>query len=77
MRVAGRRGPVRLLFAAMVPLLPMLQFIRIAKLVASRSRKYGKLARAFPWLVLLLVSWSLGEMIGYLAGPGDSLSKWR
>ena len=32
---------------------------------------------ALPWLVVLLVAWSAGEGVGYIAGEGASHRQWR
>ena len=37
----------------------------------------GWYVHAFPLVVLFSVTWSLGELVGYLSGPGDSLLKVR
>lgn len=53
------------------PIVPVARFVRTARLV--RPRGYGReLLRATPAIWLLLVAQTAGQVIGYVAGPGDS-----
>ena len=61
-------GGKRLALAAMAPVLPVLLFYRLARHQISRKRTLGKFVMASPVVLLLLATWSLGEMIGYLTG---------
>jgi hypothetical protein len=76
-RVGGRPLARRLPFLAIAAVLPVVQIARTAREVVSRRRRLGRLAAALPWIVVLSVSWSLGEFAGYLMGPGGSLAQWR
>lgn len=56
---------------AATPLIPVLRFGRIVALTAPRG--YGpQLRRAGAAIWLLLVTQTVGQVVGYLAGPGDS-----
>jgi glycosyltransferase involved in cell wall biosynthesis len=77
MRVASRPLGARLPFLGVALLLPFMQTARIMKEVVARRRYVLRAGLALPWIVLLAASWSLGEFVGYLAGPGTSLSRWR
>lgn len=60
----------RLTLGALTPLLPGLL---LARQVRQRLRRGGGAARflqALPAIVLLLVAWSAGEMVGYLTADG-------
>ncbi len=57
----------RLVFAALAPVLPVVLFLRHA-ILQARKRHLGRFLRVSPWVVLLLISWSLGEFRGYLTG---------
>jgi len=35
------------------------------------------LFRALPCLLLLMIVWSWGELLGYLAGEGGSAGEWK
>lgn len=75
-RVAG--GPLwrRLAMSIAAVPLPALRAARVAGDALSRGR-VGPLLVSLPWIIVLAVSWSLGESAGYLLGPGRSLSTWR
>lgn len=66
---ARETGPGRrLALAVMAPLLPAVLFLRLARHQWQKRRTLGKFVAAAPVVVLLLMAWSLGEMIGYLTG---------
>ena len=58
----------RMVLAAMAPVLPLLLFSRLARHQWAKRRTLGKFLVASPVVLLLLATWSLGEMIGYLTG---------
>jgi hypothetical protein len=58
----------RLMLAALAPVLPLVLFARLARHQAAKKRTLGKFLLASPAVLLLLATWSLGEMIGYLTG---------
>lgn len=64
-------GPARLAYAALSPLLPAVLFSRMAKTSWSRG-SFGSFVKAAPITVLLVVTWSVGECVGYLLGLGPS-----
>lgn len=76
-RFGARPTPVRLALAALAVGLPLLKLFRIAAGTLSRGRLTGRLLVAFPWAMIFVGSWSAGEILGCLAGPGDSHSRWR
>jgi glycosyltransferase involved in cell wall biosynthesis len=76
-RFERRSASRRIAFALLVPFLPAVKVARVAGEVIRRRRLLGPLIRAFPWLVLFMISWSVGEGVGTLAGPGGSGSRWR
>ena len=57
----------RYLYAALTPALPVLLLARMARTAWSRGRHVPAFLRALPYLLPLLMCWSAGEMIGYLA----------
>lgn len=57
----------RYLYAALSPVLPLILLSRMARTARIRGRHFADFVRAVPHLVPLLISWSLGEMLGYLA----------
>ena len=74
-RVAGAPRAKRLAYGAAALALPPLLFYRTVSRVLSKRRHRAELVRSLPLLAVFVVSWALGEMVGYVAGPGDSLAK--
>ena len=56
---------------AATPLIPFLRFGRIAALLTPRATGRD-LLRVGPAIWLLLVNQTVGQVVGFLAGPGDS-----
>lgn len=56
-------------------LLPAVLLYRIAKQVWTKGRFKTQLISSLPTLAVFVVIWSLGEMVGYVAGAGDALSR--
>ena len=77
MRVAGAPLSRRLLWAAGSFALPALLITRLTRHVIGRRRFVRQYVLAFPLIVLFSVMWSIGEFVGYLTGPGDSILKVR
>jgi len=76
-RFGSRSAPVRFAVAGLALALPLVKLFRIAAGTLSRRRLVGRLLVAFPWAMIFVGSWSAGEILGCLAGPGDSQSRWR
>jgi len=57
--------------------LPPLLFWRTVSRIRAKGRHSAELVRSLPLLALFVVAWAAGEAVGYIAGPGDSLSKVR
>jgi glycosyltransferase involved in cell wall biosynthesis len=70
----GKLGK-RLLYAALSPLLPPLVLMRVAKGALAREEFREPAKRSLPALACFSVAWGVGEAVGYLFGPGDSLSR--
>jgi hypothetical protein len=77
LRVAGRSLWRRVPFLGLAVVLPILQVGRITKQVLIRKRYVREMRRALPWIALSSISWSMGEFVGYLLGPGRSPQQWR
>lgn len=60
--------PKRLIYAALSPLLPAILMLRMADTAWKRRRHFGAFLKALPFTAMLLISWSLGECLGYLTG---------
>ena len=57
--------------------LPPLLFVRTLSRIIAKRRHIAKLVQSLPFLALFVSSWAAGEIVGYWAGPGDSLAKVR
>ena len=77
LRLASRPWWARLPYLALALVLPAVLTGRVAGEILRRRRVLGRAVRALPWVVALSLSWSLGELVGYAAGPGGSLARWR
>ena len=66
--------PRRLLFTAASQLIPWLRLWRVQKHI-RRGQPYGFLFRLLPILLAGLLVEGLGNMMGFLAGAGDSIDK--
>jgi hypothetical protein len=67
----------RLAYAAATPALPALLLARLAGRVKANPVQRNVLIQSLPLIVLFVVAWAAGEFIGYVFGPGRSLSKVR
>ena len=65
------RAAYLLLAPCMLPLL----WGRMALRVLTARRRIGAFVRAQPYLLPVIATYVLGEWVGFLTGPGDSLSK--
>lgn len=63
--------PKRLVLACLSPVLPALLTWRIAKTAWQRKRLFPKFIRSSALIVVLQVTWSVGEGLGYLLGIRD------
>ena len=65
----------RALACAATIVLPGVLLARIVRSVLAKPGARAHLPAAIPWLSLFVITWSLGEMIGYAAGPGGALPR--
>jgi len=75
LRAADRGALVRLGRAASTVALPPVLLYRIVAHVVASRRHLAELVSALPWLTLFVCVWAAGEAVGWLAGPGDALTK--
>jgi hypothetical protein len=76
-RVEGEPMWQRMTMSVLAVLLPVVKVLRVARETVSRRRHVGALIRALPMIGLLAISWSIGECVGYIWGPGESAGRWR
>jgi hypothetical protein len=60
--------------AAAFALPPLLMYRTVARVLAKRRYRM-QLVLSIPLLVLFILSWTAGEVVGYWTGPADSLSR--
>jgi GT2 family glycosyltransferase len=65
----------KILYALSSPFLPFLLTIRIARDVLRKRRYLKELLLTSPLLLTFMVSYTVGELVGYVFGGGDSLLK--
>jgi len=71
-RVHGKPATVRLLYAAATPAVPAIVLLKKTRDVLQKRRLRLAFLRALPWLLLLILGWSAGELTGYLSGRASS-----
>ena len=74
-RFNGASRARRVFYSAASVLLPIILLKRIVSRVWQNGNYRSQLVKSSPTLLLLLIGWGLGEMVGYLAGPGSSSAK--
>ena len=65
----------RLLMSVLTLGLPALLLLRICRNLMAKKRLTVQFARALPYLTVFVVIWACGELVGYIVGPGDALSR--
>ncbi len=76
-RIEKTRWAARLVRAATCVALPAVLLWRILSTVLPKGQDTGRVLRSLGYLSLITISWSIGEFVGYVAGSGDSDSRWR
>jgi hypothetical protein len=76
-RVQGTASAGRLVRAAGSLVLPALLVWRVLSVVLPKGRDTGRVLAAVGYLCLIALAWSVGEGMGYVAGAGDSETRWR
>ncbi len=75
MRLSGKPWWKRLTYAGATVLLPGLLLARITTTVARKRRFVKQLVQSLPIICTFLLSWAVGEAVGALFGPGQSLQR--
>jgi hypothetical protein len=74
-RVDGVPVTKRLAYALGSVILPPLLFYRTVSRIRSKGRHTHRLAPSLPLIAVFVLAWAWGELVGYVAGAGDSLAK--
>lgn len=71
-RVIGWSLPKRVMFALGAPLIPLVRLTRVLRMLSTSEKYSWLIPRIIPMLCLAVLTDGLGEMVGYIMGPGDS-----
>jgi hypothetical protein len=69
-KLAG--APQRTFWAVFSPVLPVLMMARMSAMAVNKRRTIGPFLKALPLTTMLVVSWSCGELIGYVTGCANA-----
>ena len=75
MRRVDQSPARRLVYGVGSAALPALLTLRVAKTALAKGKNLGQFAVALPLIATFFAVGAVGEMIGYLVGPGDSLAR--
>ena len=67
--------PHRVMACAASVILPPLLLFRMFKQMRKKQRFFAEFKSALPILFIFTIIWALGEMWGYIFGPGDALAR--
>ncbi|MEO8139040.1 MAG: glycosyltransferase [Gemmatimonadota bacterium] len=76
-RVVGGSLLRRIGFGCAAMILPAILWRRVVTTVWRKRRHRRELIRSMPLLLLFVMAWGAGEVVGYWCGPGDALSRVR
>lgn len=76
-RIQGAPLAKRLATGAAAFALPPLLLLRIVRSLLSKRVPIGRVISTLPFIGLFVISWGLGEVVGYWFGGGDALSRVR
>lgn len=76
-RVAGRGPAHRLLFGAAALALPALMLVRIQRALAAKGVSGRRRLATLPFMLPFVLSWGIGEAVGYWFGAGNALARVR
>ncbi|MFT7617380.1 MAG: hypothetical protein ACI97A_001016 [Planctomycetota bacterium] len=76
-RVRGFPLHKRLIFGCAAFILPPILLFRIFSRVYAKRRDRGTLFASIPLILLFVMAWAWGEIVGYWFGAGDSLARVR
>lgn len=71
-RAALASTPKRMFWAVFSPVLPALMLARMSLMAWQKRRTLAAFLKALPFIAALVVSWSCGELTGYLTGRANA-----
>ena len=75
MRRVDQSPTRRLIYGVGSLALPALLTLRVSRIALAKRRNLARFVAALPLIGVFFAVGAVGEMIGYLVGPGDSLSR--
>jgi hypothetical protein len=75
MRAAGMVSARKMLSAVLSLALPPVLLWRTGSILVRKRRNLREFLLTLPVILLFVMAWAVGEGVGYLGGPGDSLSR--
>lgn len=75
MRRVDQSGAARLVYGIGSLALPFLLMARVVRTALAKRRNLGRFAASLPLIAVFFAVGALGEMLGYLFGPGSSLGR--
>lgn len=76
-RVQDATAAKRLVIGLAALVLPPLLMARILRSLMAKRVPLGRIAATAPLIAVFVVSWGIGEVVGYWFGAGDSLARVR
>lgn len=74
-RVANETTGKKIFYGLSAFALPAILYLRIMGAIISKKKHLGLLVLSQPLIACFILSWTLGEIVGYLKGPGDALGR--
>jgi hypothetical protein len=74
-RVAEESTGKKLIYGLSAFALPAILYLRVMSQIVSKKKHLGLLALSQPLILCFITSWTVGEIVGYVAGPGDALGR--
>lgn len=72
-RASGISGTVRAMYIISSPLIPFVLLYRVAQRVIVKKRYVTKFLLSLPVTAVFFLSWTVGEVAGYIRRPKDSM----
>jgi glycosyltransferase involved in cell wall biosynthesis len=61
-----------LLYASGCALLPAIVWVRLLTTLSTNEHRYSEFIISIPYFIAITIAWTLGELVGYVFGSGNS-----
>jgi hypothetical protein len=75
LRFPRERTAARWAMCGLSMALPLVLLFRMTRSLLAKRRLIPEFVRALPFLIVFVLIWTWGEMVGYIFGSGDALSR--